>query len=187
MIFSVSHQNISLAVDRNSFQPLELAVVLSPTAKASQKCSVRIENLNSVISGISNKDKTLLIDSNTPEIKVSCSKQIICNALVKSPWELELSFLRSFRTECGQNLSVDVENLQSVIVGVGDDHPVRVTDSDVVRVLQLSGLVTHTAKLGDECSVALEHLDPVILLVADVDESESVSTDSPRIVELSIR
>jgi len=70
MILSVSDQNISLAVHSNSFETLELSIVLSPPAKCSKECSIRIENLDSVVSGISNKDETLLIDSHTPAIQI---------------------------------------------------------------------------------------------------------------------
>ena len=49
--------------------------------------------------------------------------------------------------------------LQSVVVGVGDNHPVGVAHGDVMGMLQLSGFAAHTAKLCHKCAVTLEHLD----------------------------
>ena len=67
MILSVSNQNVALAVHCNSFESLELAIILSPTAKSTEECPIRIEYLDSVISGISDKDEALFIDSNAPK------------------------------------------------------------------------------------------------------------------------
>ena len=73
-----------------------------------------------------------------------------------------------------------------MVVGVGDDDSVVVADGDVVRVFQLSGLVSRSPELRYERPVALEDLNSVVLLVADVDESQSISADAPGIVELPV-
>jgi len=74
-----------------------------------------------------------------------------------------------------------------VIVGVGDDDPVRVANRNVVGMLQLSGLASHSTEFPHECAIALEDLDAVIFLIAHVDESKGVSADTPGIVEFTIR
>ena len=45
---------------------LELSVVLSPPAKGTEEGSIRVENLDSVIPRVRNKDEATFIHSNTP-------------------------------------------------------------------------------------------------------------------------
>ena len=67
MIFSVCNKDVSFSIDGDTLQSLELSIILSPSSECSEEGSVRIKYLNSVVSRISNKYKTLCIDSNTPE------------------------------------------------------------------------------------------------------------------------
>ena len=75
-----------------------------------------------------------------------------------APWELELPLPRPLLSERGDDLSVDVEDLDPVVVGVGDDDAVGVADGDVVRVLKVAGAGAHLAELAHEGAVGLENL-----------------------------
>lgn len=80
-------------------------------------------------------------------------------SLLYLPWEFELSFFRTFLSEGREDTSVDVENLNSVVVGVGDDDSIRIRDGYVVRVVELSDFRSVGPKFPDERSVGLENLE----------------------------
>ena len=65
MVLPVGHQDVALWVDRDPFQALELALTLTPTAETSEEGSVRIEDLNSIVSGIRDENITLFINGNS--------------------------------------------------------------------------------------------------------------------------
>ena len=73
-----------------------------------------------------------------------------------------------------------------MVVGVAHDDSVCVADRDVVRVLQLAGLLSLGAEFSHKSAVALEHLDAVILLVANVNKPECISTNAPGVVKLPV-
>ncbi len=98
-----------------------------------------------------------------------------------------MSILGAFRPKGGQHLSVHVEDLQPMVVGVRHHDAVAVRHGYVVGMLQLARLVAHRSELGHKSAVALEYLNAVVLLVADVDEPEAVRADAPRVVELPVR
>lgn len=52
-----------------------------------------------------------------------------------SPRKLELAVFGTFCTKGVEHSAVDVEHLDTVVVGITDDHLVRVGHGDVVRVL----------------------------------------------------
>ena len=68
MILPIGHQDVALRVDRDPLQTLELSFALTPPAEASQKGSVRVEDLDAVVAGIGDKDVALLVDGNSSEI-----------------------------------------------------------------------------------------------------------------------
>ena len=74
------------------------------------------------------------------------------------PRELELPLPRPLLPEGGDDLSVDVEDLDPVVVRVGDDDAVGVADGDVVRVLKVPWAGAHLAELAHEGAVGLENL-----------------------------
>jgi hypothetical protein len=65
MVFSVGHQDVALRVHRDPFQALELALSLTPSAETSEEGPVRIEDLNSIVSGIRDENITLFINGNS--------------------------------------------------------------------------------------------------------------------------
>ena len=67
MVFSVCHKNASSCVHGNTFQSLEFTVSLTPASETPQKGSIRVENLDPVITGIRHKYVSLFIYSYTPE------------------------------------------------------------------------------------------------------------------------
>jgi len=66
VVLTICHQNVSLVVHSDSFQTLEFSIILSPSSKGSKESTVRVEYLDSIISGIGDKDKSTLIHSDTP-------------------------------------------------------------------------------------------------------------------------
>jgi len=82
MVLPVCHEDVSVAVDSDPLQPLELSIVLPPPPEGSEERAVGVEDLDAIVARIGHKDVTLLIDSHTPR-------------------ELELSFICSFRSEGG--------------------------------------------------------------------------------------
>ena len=66
MVFSICHQNVSLRVDRDSLQALELRVPRPPSTEGPQECSVRVENLNAIVAAVGNEDVAFLIHGNSP-------------------------------------------------------------------------------------------------------------------------
>lgn len=74
------------------------------------------------------------------------------------PRKLELPFSSALAPERRQDPPVDVEDLYPVIVRVGHNDPVRARDGDVMRVLQLPGLVAHRAEFPYKRSIRLENL-----------------------------
>ncbi len=79
-------------------------------------------------------------------------------SVVIAPWELELPLPCPLLPEGGDDLSVDVEDLDPVVVGVGDDDAVGVADGDVVRVLKVARAGADLAELAHEGAVRLENL-----------------------------
>lgn len=69
------------------------------------------------------------------------------------PRELELALFRALRSEGGQHAAIDVEYLHTVVVAIGHDDAVGAGHGDVVRVLQLSGLVPERPELAYERAV----------------------------------
>merc|ERR1719342_261515 len=113
MVLPVRDEDVAGSVDGDPLEPLELAVALAPAPEGPEEGAVRVEYLNSVVARVSDKDEPLLVDSYTP-------------------WEFKLSFICSFRAKGRENLSIHIEYLKPVIVGVGNDHPVGVGNGDVV-------------------------------------------------------
>ncbi len=65
MVLPVGHQDVALRVDRDPFQALKLTLALTPSAETSEEGSVRIEDLNSIVSGIRDENVTLFIHGNS--------------------------------------------------------------------------------------------------------------------------
>lgn len=80
-----------------------------------QERTVRIEDLNSVISRVADNDVALIVDGHAAR-------------------ELELPIFRTFRAESRQRSAIHIEDLNAMIVAVAHDDAVRVADGDVVRM-----------------------------------------------------
>lgn len=107
MILSIADQNVAVRHDCDALETLEFCVARAPGTKSSQKASIWMEDLDSVVPGIGHANIPKFVDSD-------------------APWELELSFLRAFASEARQNFSVDIEDLNTMVVRVGHDHAVCV-------------------------------------------------------------
>lgn len=67
MVFSVAHQYVAVGHNSDAFEPFELAVTGSPAAECPQERRVRVEYLDTVITGVRDQYVTLVINSNAPE------------------------------------------------------------------------------------------------------------------------
>lgn len=52
--------------------------------------------------------------------------------LVDLPWELELTLFGTFAAKCAKHSSIDVENLNSMVIRVGYYNPVRIGNCNVM-------------------------------------------------------
>lgn len=81
VIFSIANQNIAVRHDCNSFEPFEFAVSTPPASEWSEKSTVRMENLYTIVPWITNKNITLIIYRHTP-IRQEPEKQTILNSIM---------------------------------------------------------------------------------------------------------
>lgn len=65
MIFTITNEDISIGHNGNAFESFELSIATAPRTKRSQETSIRMENLNAVISRISYAYITLVIYCNS--------------------------------------------------------------------------------------------------------------------------
>jgi len=76
-----------------------------------------------------------------------------------------LSFVCAFRAKGGDDFPVDVEDLDAVVVGVGDDDAVGVADGHVVRMFKISWSRTRLAEFAHERTIGLENLGKIFLKI----------------------
>lgn len=74
------------------------------------------------------------------------------------PRKLKLSFICSFDAKGKQNASIDVEDLNPVIVWIANDDTICVGHRYVMRMFQLTGFVPVRTKFPDESSIRLKYL-----------------------------
>lgn len=132
---------------------------LAPSSKASQECSIRIEHLDAIIARIRHVNVAFVINRHAPKIqthlKITISLKIYHSSI---PWEFELAGIGTLGPERGQDLAVDVEDLDAVVVGVGHDDAILVAHCDVMGMFQVAGFAPHDPKLANECTIRLENL-----------------------------
>lgn len=139
MIFSITHEYMSIRGHRHTFQTLKFAFAAAPTSERAQKRAVRMENLYAIVAGIGNADITLIIDGHTT-------------------WKLKLPILRTFTAKRRNHFTIDVEDLNSMVVRVGHNDPIRTGYGYVMRVFQLARFAAHRPKFTNKCTIRLENL-----------------------------
>lgn len=139
MIFSITDEDVSILHDSQAFEAFEFSVVAPPAAKGLQESPIRLKDLDSIVSAVADKDVTLpkrIINQDDPECKdewYDLQSNLIING--NASWKLELSFFGSFGAKIRHATSIDVENLNAMVVAVTDDNSVGITDGNIVRML----------------------------------------------------
>lgn len=59
----------------------------------------------------------------------------------------------TLRTESSEDFAVDVENLYAMIIGVANDDSIGSTNSDVVRMFQMTRFAAHHSEFTDKRAV----------------------------------
>ena len=74
------------------------------------------------------------------------------------PWKLKLPRICAFWTESRQDFTIDIENLNTVVIGVGYNNSVCIAYSDVMGMLQVTRFTSHYTEFAHEWAVRLENL-----------------------------
>ena len=67
MVLPVRDENSPTAADRDALQTLELPLGGTPAPKAAKERPIRVEDLDTVVAAVGDKDVALIVDGNTPE------------------------------------------------------------------------------------------------------------------------
>lgn len=74
MVFPIAHQDVAVRHDRNALESLELGVARTPRAERAQEASVRVEDLDAVVTRVGDTDVALIVHRNAPREKKAHKK-----------------------------------------------------------------------------------------------------------------
>ena len=66
MVLPVRDEDVTLGVDRDPLQPLELRVALPPPPEGAEEGAVGVEDLDPVVAGVRHEDVTLFVYCHSP-------------------------------------------------------------------------------------------------------------------------
>lgn len=99
-----------------------------------------LEYLNAIVAGISHHNVSLIIYGHS----------------ARKP---EQTLFGTFGTECELTTAIHVENLNSMIIRITNDHSICARNGDVGRMLQAAGTSSYAAHFTDETSIRLKYLE----------------------------
>ena len=79
------------------------------------------------------------------------------------PRKFELTSISTFWAKSGQNFSINVKNLNTMIIGVGYNDPVGTAYSYVMRMFQITRFTSHGPKFANKWTVWLEYLKKKVI------------------------
>ena len=80
------------------------------------------------------------------------------------PWKFELPRICAFRAESRQDFTIDIENLNTVVIGIGYNNSVCIAYSNVMRMFQVTRFTSHYTEFAHEWAVRLENLKNKVFL-----------------------